>query len=302
MRKNFRNKYRYLKFLLIMIPSLVLWFTLCIYPNLQTIPLSFYKWSSVSLKRTFVGFRNYRTIFNDSSMVAQLRNTLLYVLFFVAVMAVLSLLMALVLQKNTRQNKIFRTYIFLPLTFSSVLVGLTWGFMYDANLGILNNLLTAVGLKSFNGFAWLGTATRGVIAAAVINIWAGLGYPLTFYVAGLQTIPRDLYEAADVEGASPFQTFLHITMPQLAPIFLRLTLLSFIGATMAFDYIYVLGSTLVANSYDTWAVSMFRKVASAGVSENFGIPAALGVMLGLALALIFIIQYFGTKKAEEHAG
>jgi len=298
-KRSIWKRYRYLKYLIPIIPSLILFFTFCVYPSLQVIPLSFFKWYILKPERTFVGLKNFIQNLRTPVSIGYLKNTLFYILFLFVIQSVLSVLVALALHKNTLHNRAFRTFFFLPLTLSSVLVGLTWGYMYDPNLGILNHMLTALGIKGFDSFAWLGTPTRGILFIVLVHIWQGLGYPITFFIAGLHTIPNDLYEAADVEGASPVQAFFHITVPLMMPIFLRLTMLTLVAGATAFDYVYLLGSNMSISPTSTWAVALYKAVSGTG---NMGAPSSMGVMLGVVLSAFFIIQYFATKKAEEHTG
>lgn len=222
-------------------------------------------------------------------------NTLNYILFLFVIQTTLSILLALILKKNTVHNKFYRTFFFLPLVFSSVMVGLTWSYMYDPNLGILNQILNLLGMHGFNGFDWLGTSTRGVLCIVIVHIWANIGYPITIITAGLLTIPETLYEAAEVEGATPLQVFKRITFPLLLPTLLRITLLTFSTGAMAFDYVLLLGSAALPSPFDTWAVSMYKGIAG----TNLGISATTGVMLGVILMFVFLVQFIVTKKVED---
>jgi ABC-type sugar transport system permease subunit len=278
-----------------MLPILIVWFTLTVYPNLEVIPLSFYKWNGISKDKPFVGFQNYETIISNPDFSRELLNTLLYILFLFVIQTVLALLFALILKNNTIHNKLFRTFFFLPLVFSSVMVGLTWSYMYDPNLGILNQLFSSVGLEVFNNFNWLGNSNRAVLCIVLVHIWANIGYPLTILIAGLQTIPASLYEAASVEGASASRTFFGITLPLLLPTLLRVTLLTLSTGAMAFDYVLLLGSARQTTAFDTWSVGIYKAL----LFPNQGLPAAKGVMLGIVMFFIFMMQYVVTKKVED---
>lgn len=295
MHNSFIRKYGYLRYLLYILPSLIAFFIFGIYPNLQVFPLAFYKWNGVSKTKTFVGWQNFTSGFSDPNFTQVLLNTIFYVLFLFLVQTVVSIVLAITLKKNTTHNKYFRTLFFLPLVFSTVMVGLTWGYMYDPNLGVLNQLLVKIDLKNFDGFDWLIDPTRAIFSIVLVHIWHNIGYPITILTAGLQTIPETLYEAANVEGANSAQSFSFITLPLLLPTLLRITLLTFATGAMAFDYVFIIGSTGAATRFDTLAVSMYRGLTG----QNLGAPATMGVILGILLFMVFMVQYVITKKVED---
>lgn len=296
MQKSLIARYGYLKYFFLILPSLIAFFVLGVYPNLQVFSLAFYRWNGVSKRKIFVGLQNFETFLNDPLFLQGLMNTVNYVLFLFLIQTVISVALAVILRKNSTHNKFFRTFFFLPLVFSSVMVGLTWGYMYDPNLGILNNLFSAIGFKGMEGFNWLGEPTRAILCIVLVHIWANIGYPLTIITAGLQTIPDTLYEAAEVEGANPFQTFTGVTLPLLMPTLLRITLLTITTGAMAFDYVFLMGSsTGVAAPFNTWSVSIYQGLRG----NNWGIPSAQSVVLALILFAIFMVQYVVTKRVED---
>ena len=296
MLKSLVQKYRHYKYLLLILPGVIVWFVLAIYPNLEVFPLSLYRWNGISQTKTYVGLQNFNTITSDPNLRKGFINTILYVLFLFVIQSVIAVLLSVILRENTTHNKFFRTLFFLPLVFSSVMVGLTWGYMYDPNLGVLNQLLVKLGLQDFNGFNWLGEPVRAILCIVLVHIWANIGYPITIITAGLQTIPETLYEAADVEGTNALQSFIYVTFPLLLPTLLRITLLTIITGAMAFDYVFLMGSTTgVASPFDTWSVYIYKGLQG----QNLGLPAASGVLLGIILFIIFMIQYTVTRKVED---
>ena len=291
-----------LKYVFLVVPTLTIWFTLNIFPQLGVYRLAFFKWNGFSKIQTFVGWQNFQTVFNDPYTIRYISNTLLYILFLFTIQTFLAISFALILKRNTIPNRMFRTFFFLPMVFSSVMVGLTWGYMYDANLGILNNLFVAAGNKGFAGFDWLGQPSRAVYFIVMVHIWANIGFPLTILTAGLHTIPETLYEAATIDGATANQSFWGITIPLLLPTLLRISLLTLTTGAMAFDYIQIFGASAssdIRNPFDTIAVITYRTTQRA---TNFGISAVYSVFLALILLVFFAAQYFAQKKAEENAG
>lgn len=287
------KEYRHFKYLFFILPGFLIWFVFALLPNLQIFWLAFYRWNGVSKVKKFVGLRNFNEFFLDPLFLKVVYNTVLYVLLLLVVQTIISLLLAVILKKNTSSNKFFRALYFSPLVLSTAIVGMTWGYMYDPNLGIINQALDAIGMKNFQQ-DWLGVSGLAILCVVVAHIWHNIGYPVTIILAGLQTIPDNLYEAASVEGANAVKSFFNITLPLIMPTLLRIVLLTIITGAMAFDYIYVLGGVGVANEFDTLPIYMYR-----AFSTNVGRPASIGVVLSLTMFLIFVAQYITTKKVED---
>lgn len=274
------------------------WFVFGLLPNVHLFYVAFFNWNGVSKVKIFTGLQNFKDVLNDIQIPRVVMNTVLYVLFLLVIQTVFALILAFALRKNTRKNIFFRTLFFLPLVLSTTVVGLTWGYMYDANLGMINTLLESVGLKSLQQ-NWLGVVVLSVFCVVMVHIWQNIGYPLTMLLAGMTGISRTLSEAASVEGASEGQIFFHITMPLLLPTLMRIILLTIVTGAIAFDYVFILsggGSSTNAQPFDTIAAYMWRNIFS---TYNYGKPAAISVFLSLTIFIVYIIQFFVTKRIEE---
>lgn len=290
------KEYRHLKYLFFIFPGLLIWFVFGLLPNLQIFWLAFFRWNGVSKVKKYVGIQNFKEFYLDPTFSKVVTNTIFYVLFLLLVQTVISLLLAIILKDTTRSNNFFRALYFSPLVLSTAIVGMTWGYMYDPNLGVINQVLNTVGLKNLQQ-DWLGTPGMAILCVVIVHIWHNIGYPITIILAGLQTIPENLYEAASVEGASSAKSFFNITLPMIMPTLLRVALLTIITGAMAFDYVYILGSSTgqgVATEFDTLPAYMYR-----AFNTNVGRPASIGVMLSLTMFMIFIVQYTVTKKVEN---
>ena len=274
------------------------WFVFGLLPNVHLFYVAFFNWNGVSKVKIFTGLQNFKDVLNDIQIPRVVMNTILYVLFLLVIQTVFALILAFVLRKNTRKNIFFRTLFFLPLVLSTTVVGLTWGYMYDANLGMINALLELMGLKSLQQ-NWLGVVVLSVFCVVMVHIWQNIGYPLTMLLAGMTGISRTLSEAASVEGASEGQIFFHITLPLLLPTLMRIILLTIVTGAIAFDYVFILsggGSSTNAQPFDTIAAYMWRNIFS---TYNYGKPAAISVFLSLTIFIVYIIQFFVTKRIEE---
>jgi raffinose/stachyose/melibiose transport system permease protein len=296
MESSLIRKYKHIKFLLYILPALLVWFILGLLPNLQIFYLAFYKWNGISKVKKYVGLDNFKQLLSDPNLMKVIYNTGFYILFLMVIQTVLAVLLAVILKKSTTHNNFFRTLIFSPIVLSTIMVGMTWGYMYDPNLGVINSFLDLVGLHSLQ-MNWLAIPRLSILCIVLVHIWHNMGIPLTLVLAGVQTIPNEIYESASVEGANAKRVFFSITLPLLMPTLMRVLLLTIIGGSLAFDYVYTMGSSLVANDYDTLAVYMYRAVALGG--GNVGRPSAVGVILALFIFTIFIIQYIFTKKVED---
>jgi len=292
------RKYRHLKYVLYALPVLFAWFMVAIYPHLEVIPMSLFKWGPISDKKEFVGFYYYKILFTlqwDRTK-GFLINTLLYVLFLFLIQTVLSMALAMALQKDTRHNRVFRTLFFLPKVLSSTMVGLTWSYMIDPNLGILNNLLAALQIPGFPGHSFLSTETGAILLVVIVHIWANIGYPITIITSGLQTISTDVYEAAKIDGASRIVTFFKVTLPLLLPTLLRLTLLTVTTGAMSFDYLLMIGDRAETKAFDTLSAVIYKGIVG---DTNYGFESARSVLLFGILLIVCIAQFVATKKAEE---
>jgi ABC-type sugar transport system permease subunit len=291
----------YFKYLGFVLPGFLIWAIFSFLPNIQIFYLAFIKWNGISQAKEFVGLENLRNLLRDSYFLPVLINSIVYIVALLIVQNAVALLLALILKSNTRFNRFFRTLFFSPLVLSSAIVAMIWGYMYDANFGVINTLLDAIGLHSLSA-NWLGLTSGSILCIVLVHIWHNMGYPITIILAGLQTIQPSLYEAAEVEGAGKITVFAKITFPLLLPTLLRVALLTIIGGAMAFDYAYALGSGGrggVVTVFDTLSVFMYKSIS---MKSNVGFPSMIGLLLGVFVFIIFILQYIATKKVEDSIG
>ena len=294
---NWCRKHREYRFILYALPILIVWFVLSIYPHLEVIPLSLYKWSPLSKTRKFVGLYYFKMIFTHQwkESSGYMVNTVLYIFYLFGIQTVLALLLALILQKNSMHNKFFRALFFLPMVFSSTMVSLTWSYMYDPNLGIINNILGMLKVEGFPGHSFFTPDWCALLFIVLVHIWHNIGYPITIYTSGLQTISEDVNEAATLDGVNPWSRFWKVTFPLMLPTILRTTMLTFTTGALAYDYILMMGSRMTTVSYDTWATIIYK-----GMGDNdYGMVSAKSVLLFVILTIMVIAQYIATKKAED---
>lgn len=291
LKKSYRTKWKYV---LCVIPSIFLMYMWGVYPNISVFPLSLYKWSPLSDTKTWVGLHNYIMMFtvNLQDTIQRAQNTLIYIAGLFVIQTLLALILALALQRNTRKNRFFRAYFFMPMIFSSTMVCMTWNYMYDPNLGVINNILGVLGMEGFPGTNLLAERWVAIILIVVVHIWANIGYTLTILTSGLNTISDDLGEAAVMDGANSWQQFIHITLPLMLPTLFRNSLLTISTGATVTEYIYMMGT----RETTTWSVAMYN---SARVGTEYGGVSASGVLLFFVLATVSIIQFVAMRKIEN---
>jgi ABC-type sugar transport system permease subunit len=278
---------------LFILPLFICVFLLLLYPMLDTIMTAFFDIQLVNIsKKTFVGFQNFKTIFtqeNPNFFSGTMRITLIFVFFSVVLQVGFGLALALLLHLKWLKAKIFfRNVFLLPWVTAGVVCGFSWKFLFNQTVGVLNYLITLVGIAPQ---AWLSDPRLVLPSIIFANIWKGTTYSLLIQLAGLQSIPDELYEVALVDGASKLQSLRYITIPMLVP-FLFINLVTETGDTFhVFDRIYAMTGGGPLHSTELLSIFMYR---NAFVYGNLGVGAAVAVfelMVGLAFALAYIFIF-----------
>ncbi|MDO7906850.1 sugar ABC transporter permease [Paenibacillus sp. JX-17] len=272
-----------------MTPGLLIIAVFVFWPIIYGIPLSLTDYSVIS-ETHYVGFDNFAKAFKDQNFLISLWNSLVYVL-VVPFIQVLSILMAILVNSKIPGVKYFRTAYYIPVVTSMVAVALIWSWLLSNN-GVVNYLLMQAGILS-EQVSWLSDSKTALYVLMFITLWKGLGYYMMLYLAGLQGIPADLYEAARVDGAGRFRMIWTITMPLLRPYILFCTLISVMGAVRVFDEIYILTKGGPGNSTLTSSVYIFQK----GLEQfNFGYASALGLIVSVIIAVLSVLVFRLNRK------
>lgn len=221
---------------LFLLPALIIYLSLVVYPMFESFILSLQEWEGMSDVRTYIGLRNYRVLFTqDPVFRLALRNNLIWIVYNLTIPNVAGLLLAIALNGKVRGKTVFRTIFYGPAILPFVGVGIMWAWMFNPNFGIFNVLLEAVGLKPS---PWLGDPTMAMVAILIAATWQRIGFPMVLYLAGLQSIPGEQYEAAEIDGASHVQSFWYITMPMLRETHVIVISLGVIASLKVFDLVY----------------------------------------------------------------
>ena len=256
--------------------------------------ISFFKWSLLSGPH-FIGLQNYVTILHSPDVGHSLLVTAYYVLLNIPAQTVLALLLALLMNKKLPAMGIFRTMYVVPWMATPVAMGIVWQWIFDPQYGALNTFLGFFGL---HGIIWLSSSQLAMPAIAAVNIWQYTGYNMLFFLAGLQSIPVDLYEAAAIDGVSRLQSFFRITLPLLSPTLFFVLVTDIIGSFQVFDTVYVMTQGGPGQATNTINFDIYRQ---AFVFFHAGYAAALSMVLFGILLLVTLAQvlYFGKRTVYD---
>lgn len=220
-------------------PGLIGLLIFYIWPMLQTFYFSFTEWGPFG-DAEWTGLSNYRALFKGPEFLMALRNTLVYTVLSVSITEAIALVLAVLLNQKLRGMSVYRTLYFIPVVTMPVAIGLVWRWLYNSDYGIINYLLGLLGIQGAN---WLSDPDLALYAIVVVGVWSGLGYALVLFLAGLQTIPAEYYDAASVDGAGALVKFFRITLPLLSPTVFFVTVISLINSLQVFDLIFVMISS-----------------------------------------------------------
>ncbi|MEV2228754.1 sugar ABC transporter permease [Streptomyces phaeochromogenes] len=255
-------------------PFYVLYVLFMLVPVLVSLWLSLTEWVGLGTPQ-WVGLRNYRLLATDVSFHRALGNTGVFVMIAVFVVVPLALLIAQALStRGLRVRDLWRTAYFVPIVVSPIIVALIFGLIFDRQFGLLNSVLRA--LFGTGGVDWLGDPDLAKMSIGLVMLWRWTGYLTVFFLAGLQAVPKELYEAAALDGAGRIRTFTTVTLPALKPVTAFVVVTSFIGAAQIFEEPYLLTGGGPAES--TLSVTMFIYRA-AFQRQQFGYAAAAAVVL-----------------------
>lgn len=263
---------------LFILPTVVVFGVFTIYPILLSVPLAFFN-VSLQLEPTFVGLAHFERLWNDANFWNAMKNSLLY-LAVVPPLQLLSITLAVLLNQKLPGTSVFRVMYYIPVVTSMVAVAITWKWLYQ-DRGLINSFLATIGaIHPLDPVGFLTDPRVALWAVMAVTLWKGLGYYMIIYLAGLQSVPAELGEAAEIDGATRAQNLWFITIPLLRPYVLLCSLLSTIAALRVFDEVWVMtrggpiDSTMVANAY------LYRT----GFEQlDFGYAAAVGLALGVVV-------------------
>ena len=283
---KYRRKYKAWLFLA---PSLVLYLTFFVYPTIEALRISFYKWSGFTETMEFIGLNNFVRLFRDTSFHAALKNTVLLLFVGGAGIFILAFLFSFLLNSGIRGRKIYRSIIFFPYIVAPVVHAIYWGLLvYSPRKGILNSLFGMLKIKTLQEFAFVG---HDHIFGSVlfVVIWINVGFYLIILLAGIDRIPGHLYEAARLEGASEGYIFFRITVPLVREVMTILLVFWGFNAIRMFDLLYAFGGLLPPR--EIWTNAIYLYIVGFGKRDpifQLGYATAIGFVT-LILIIIFTV-------------
>jgi ABC-type sugar transport system permease subunit len=284
-----------------LLPAIVIMLAFMVVPMIRTVLISFQSWNGLT-PATWVGLGNYQDLLQDALFRGALAHTVLFVVVTAVCQTVIPLLVAVLCNGGIRGSTLFRTIYFMPVIISLAVSGMLWSLIYDPTSGLLNTLLADAGLKGLTRL-WLADPSTVLPAIMVVSIWQSLGFYLVIFFAGLQGIPRELYEAAAIDGASARQQLLRVTVPLLAPVTTVVVVLNTINGIKAFDQIWVMTAGGPTHASDTLGTYLYYSAFGAYGSANpeLGYASTIGVVILLLCVVVSVVQIrIGRAEAIEY--
>lgn len=274
-------------------PALIVFLLFFIYPIFYMIYLSFTSWNMINPVKEFVGFENFQSLFTGDDFSQVLLNTLFYTVLTVILSLMISLLFALWLNRSGAFYGFVQAAIFSPYVISLVSVSLLWLWLMDPQYGLLNWVLNIFGLPSSK---WLSSPDSSLISLVIVSVWKVIGYNTLVFIAGLQSIPKDLYEAASLDQANKWKTFSRITFPMLSPTLFFLLVINTISSFQVFDTVKIMTQGGPVNSTNMLVFYIYEYGFS---FFKIGYASAAGVVL-LVLIGIMTIFHFKLLARKVH--
>lgn len=275
--------------LLFTLPALAIYTTFFLLPIAGNVYLSLFDWNGGNTKMHFVGLDNFAQLFTDDlEFSSALWHNVVYMITVVLIQLSLALVFALILVKKLRGGNLFKTIFLLPVVLSNVTLALVWSYMFDPMNGFINSFLSATGL-GFMTANWLGDTSTALFSIAFVNAWQYVGYSMVIFIAGLLTIPDSLYEAADIDGASRFRKFFHVTVPLLKPAIMMNVVLATTGSLKVFDLIYIITPPggPVSSSTEVLGTLIYKVGFTYG---EMGYASAISLMLLIVIMIVGFVQ------------
>ncbi|MHB0876260.1 MAG: carbohydrate ABC transporter permease [Anaerolineae bacterium] len=281
-------------------PAFFFLIVLLLFPILFAFWISLHDWSLIPRYFPMIGLGNYLEALDDPLTIKSLRNTIVYTIGAVPVGMSVGLLLALIMnQDGLPLRTLFRTVYFIPVVTSWAAVSFVWVWMFEPRWGLVNEFLGLVGV---HGPKWLGSPTWALPAIMLVSIWKGLGYNMVIFLAGLQTIPRELHEAAKIDGAGRPQAFWHITLPLLNPTMVFMTVTSVIGSLQVFTPAVIMTTQggEAGGPINSTRVMVYHIYSAAFRANRLGYGAALAFILFALILLVTVVQLRLTQREIEY--
>ncbi len=275
---------------LFLVPNIIGFAIFTFIPIVASFVLSFTSWDGFS-ELEFIGFENFIRLFSDDIFKISMWNTLVFTLVSVPVTLVIALAVAMLLNKGIKGVKVVRAAFFLPYITAAIAVAVVWQLLYHPTLGPINQFIMLFGVE--NPPKWLSGTSTAMLSVIIMYVWKMIGYYMIIFLAGLQGVPKQLYEAADIDGANRWEKFRNVTLPMLSPVVFFTLIIALINSFKVFTEIYALTGGGPGHSTN---VLVYNIYVEAFQKYNLGYASAMSYVLALIIITITLIQFRGQKK------
>ena len=281
---------------LFMAPALIILIAFVFYPIIYSLPLSLFDYSVVGETR-FIGLENFKRVLNDKLFWIAIKNSVVFVL-VVPPIQLIAILLAILVNKKIPGIKFFRVLYYIPVVTSMVAVSIIWGWIFNPN-GVLNTFLLQNSIIS-KPILWLDSSKLALPSLMFITMWQGVGYYMMIYLAGLQSIPKEMEEAAMIDGANKLQVLFKVKIPLLKPYVWFCTLMSTLSAVGVFDVVFVLTKGQGGPNYSTLVANLYS-YNKAFTDFSFGYSASIGLLVSIITTTLSIFVFiYGKKGGMSH--
>lgn len=276
-------------------PALLIYFIFVLYPIARSFLYGFYDWNGLS-EPIYSGLKNFKIILTDDVFWQSFRNNILIVLFSIFGQVPIGLILAVILSRKIKGAGFFRTAFFIPMILSTVVVGLLWSTILNSQVGIVNNVLEAVGLSNL-AQDWMGDPKLAMITVCSVIVWQCFGYYMIIFLAAIQNIPEEIIEAANIDGASELKKLTKITLPMLWPAIMTAVVLCISGSMRSFDLVFTMTGGGPANSTELMATYMYNKTFAI---YQYGYGSAVSLVISvISFGLIVISRKFMSRNLSD---
>ncbi|MBD1845212.1 sugar ABC transporter permease [Cyanobacteria bacterium FACHB-63] len=278
---------------LFLLPALIVLGITVFYPALQAFYFSFTRYDLIT-EPQWIGWANFKRLSTDPVFWQTLRNTILYLVCVVPVLAIAPLALAILVNQKLRGIRWFRVAYYTPVIISMVVAGIAWKWLYSDN-GLLNQFLRAIG---FGGVPWLTDPNWSLFSVMAVTIWKGLGYYMVIYLAGLQSIPAELYEAGAIDGSDGIRKHWDITLPLMQPYLLLVAVISAISATKVFEEIFIMTQGGPLNSSKTIVFYVYEQ---AFTKLEISYACTIGLVMFLMILVLSIVRLAVQRSTDAES-
>jgi len=290
--KNSYKLRRKLMAYLFILPSLTIFILFILYPIVYSFIMSFYDWNILSTEASYIGLDNYNNMSNDSRFWNALKNTFYFSFGFVPIGIIISLILALFVNRKIKGKNIFRTIYFLPVIAPMSIIAIIWTFLLNPDIGMISYYFSLIGLENT---AWLRDPDLAMPAVIMVSIWKEMGFNMVVFLAGLQSIDESYYEAARIDGATKWEQFFYVTLPLLKSTTAFVVIMTVIKSLQVFDQVYVMTGGGPLFSTET-LVQYIYKLGFVNFNMGYGSTVAYALFILLLFVTVIQLRYF---KGEE---